>query len=144
MGSSISVDVVKAAAGIWQDGNSIAGCCPRNPPPDSLIPYYNAKNDTCYKECPDVKLPVTINGWKSPSNEVGTYEYIGKKKLLGADFWSKGDKRVYEINEDEDAAGGGESITMCADSVGVLKEFLDDMGIVDYEIEEDACVKQCL
>lgn len=143
MGVSHKSDIVKACAGIWQDGNSIR-ICANNPPPDSMIPYFIAKFDICYKGCPDVELPVLINGWKSPSNDYGDYEYIGKKKLLAADVWLKGDKKVYEINEDPDAAGGAESITMCADSVDVLKEFLDDMGITDYEIDEDAIVEQYL
>lgn len=144
MGTSHKSDVVKACAGIWQDGNSIAECCPHNPPPESMIPYFNAKNDTCYKECPDVKLPVTINGWLSPSWESGSFEYIGKRGRILSAVWKKGDKKAYEINEDPDAAGGAESITMCADSADVLKEFLDDMGITDYEIEEDESVEQCL
>ena len=138
MGRSTRSDFMKAVVTIWNDGDSI--CVKRSTlPPDVLIPYFNAKFDVTFKDVPEVTLPVTIEGWTSPNLNCHPYEQIGAKKRISAEYWSKGDKKVYEFNEHPDQSGGAVCMTYCADSEEVLNDWLSDLGLVG-----DICIDEVI
>lgn len=68
----------------------------------------------------------------------------GQHLIVG--FLRKGDLWVYELNEAEDAAGGGLSQTFFANSREALEEFIRDCcgDVPDLAIETQVAVQQTL
>lgn len=87
--------------------------------PEGYVEDCNDNGDTPIGDHSDPEHP-SLNGWVSDVSD------FGKKKKVFAPEWSKGDFRVWLLNESDANSGGWYEVSICANDEASIHEFLKD------------------